>query len=61
MKKKSYSHVVPDLYIWLKNLKLIGQEDIIVSVTGGDTWTGCFRNLCWLGLQKDELIYAYRP
>lgn len=51
--------------MWLKNLKLIGQEDIIVSVTirvgrwGVTQWKGCFRKLFRLGLEKDELIYAH--
>ena len=31
-------HVVPDLAMRLKNLKLIGQEDIIVSVMGRYGW-----------------------
>lgn len=44
------------MYMWLKNLKLIGQDDIIVSITGNNTVVGMFRKLCRLGLGKDKLI-----
>ena len=43
------------MYMWLKNLKLIGQDDI-VSITGDNTMVRMFRKLCVLGLGKDELI-----
>lgn len=40
MKKKKETRivqVVPDLYMWVRNLKFIGQDNIIVSITVGDT------------------------
>lgn len=45
--------------MWVRNLKLIGQDDIIVSINVSDTMERMFLEAVQVGFGENELIYTF--